>query len=72
MPRGRKKIVNVTERIDAVAAEIETLSAQLKEKKAELKKLQAEQAEADKVKLLDAFRDSGKSVDEAIALLKGE
>ena len=72
MPRGKKKIVPVTERIEAVKAEIETLTAQLKEKKAELKKLEAEQAEEDKTKLLDAFIGSGKSVDEVVAWLKGE
>ena len=35
MPRGKKKIVPVTEKIEAVKAEIETLTAQLKEKKAD-------------------------------------
>ena len=72
MPRGKKKVVNIAEKIEAVKAEIETLTAQLKEKKAELKKLEAEQAEEDKVKLLDAFAASGKSADEVIAWLKGE
>ncbi len=72
MPRGKKKIVPVTEKINAVKAEIETLTAQLKEKKAELKKLEAEQAEEDKAKLLEAFAASGKSVDEVVAWLKGE
>ena len=72
MPRGKKKIVPVTEKIEAVKAEIETLTAQLKEKKAELKKLEAEQAEEDKVKLLEAFAASRKSVDEVIAWLKSE
>ena len=32
MPRGKKKIVPVAEKIEAVKAEIETLTAQLKEK----------------------------------------
>ena len=72
MPRGKRKIVPVTEKIEAVKAEIETLTAQLKEKKAELKKLEAEQAEEDKAKLLEAFAASGKSVDEVVAWLKGE
>lgn len=72
MPRGKKKIIPVTEKIEAVKAEIETLTAQLKEKKVELKKLEAEQAEEDKAKLLDAFIGSGKSVDEVVAWLKGE
>ena len=72
MPRGRKKVVNIAERIEAVKAEIESLSIQLKEKKAELKKLEAEQAEEDKAKLLEAFAASGKSVEEVVAWLKGE
>jgi len=72
MPRGKKKLVNIAERIEAVKADIESLSAQLKEKKAELKKLEAEQAEEDKVKLLGAFATSGKTADEVIAWLKGE
>ena len=72
MPRGRKKVVNTAEKIEAVKADIESLSTQLKEKKAELKKLEAEQAEEDKAKLMEAFAASGKSVDEVIAGLKGE
>ena len=72
MPRGRKKALNVAERIEAVKADIATLTAQLKEKKSELKKLEAEQAEEDKAKLLEAFAASGKSVDEVVAWLKGE
>jgi len=72
MPRGKKKLVNIAERIEAVKADIESLSSQLKEKKAELKKLEAEQAEEDKVKLLEAFATSGKTADEVIAWLKGE
>lgn len=72
MPRGRKKIVPIVEKITAVKAEIESLTAQLKEKKAELKKLEADQAEEDKAKLMEAFAASGKSADEVIAWLKGE
>ena len=71
MPRGKKKVVNVAEKIEAVRAEIETLTTQLKEKKAELKKLEAEQAEEDKSKLIEAFAASGKSIDEVITWLKG-
>ena len=72
MPRGKKKIVPIAEKIAAVKSEIEALSAQLKGKKAELKKLEAEQAEEDKVKLLEAYAASGKGIDEVIAWLKGE
>lgn len=72
MPRGKKKIVNISERIEAVKQEIEALTAQLKDKKAELKQLESEQAEEDKAKLLEAFAASGKSIEEAIACLKSE
>ena len=71
MPRGKKKVVSVAERIEAVKAEIESLGAQLKEKKAELKKLEAEQADEDKTKLIEAYQASGKTIDEVIAWLKG-
>ena len=60
MPRGKKKVVNIAEKITAVKAEIESLTAQLKEKK-------AEQTEEDKAKLLEAFAASGKGIDEVIA-----
>jgi len=72
MPRGKKKIVSVAERIEAVKAEISSLTTQLKEKKAELKKLESEQAEEDKVKLIEAYEASGKSIEEVISWLKGE
>ena len=71
MPRGKKKVVSVAERIEAVKAEIESLGAQLTEKKAELKKLEAEQADEDKAKLIEAYQASGKTIDEVIAWLKG-
>lgn len=72
MPRGRKKIVNVTERIEAVKAEIEKLTVDLKAKKAELKKLEAEQADEDKAKIIEAFLASGKTAEEVVAWLKAE
>ena len=71
MPRGKKKVVSVAERIEAVKAEIDSLTTQLKEKKAELKKLEAEQADEDKAKLIEAYQASGKTIDEVIAWLKG-
>lgn len=70
MPRGKKKVVNVAERIEAVKAEIAKLTADLKAKKAELKKLEAEQAEEDKTKIIEAFTASGKTAEEVIAWLK--
>lgn len=72
MPRGRKKAVNVAERIEAVKTEIEKLTADLKAKKAELKKLEAEQADEDKAKIIEAFLASGKTAEEVVAWLKPE
>ena len=72
MPRGRKKVVNVAERIEAVKAEIEKLTVDLKAKKAELKKLEAEQADEDKAKMIEAFLASGKTAEEVVAWLKAE
>ena len=72
MPRKKKVELSIEERIAAVEAELEALAAQTKEKKQELKALNAEKAEADKAKLIEAFIASGKSVEEAIGLLKSE
>lgn len=72
MPRGRKKVVNVAEHIEAVKAEIEKLTVDLKAKKAELKKLEAEQADEDKAKIIEAFLASGKTAEEVVAWLKAE
>ena len=72
MPRGRKKVVNVAERIEAVKAEIEKLTVDLKAKKAELKKREAEQADEDKAKIIEAFLASGKTAEEVVAWLKAE
>lgn len=69
MPRGKKKVVNVTERIEAVKAETEKLTVDLKAKKVELKKLEAEQAEEDKAKIMEAFIASRKTAEEVIAWL---
>lgn len=72
MPRRKKVELSIAERIAAVEAEIEALATQTKEKKQELKALKAEQEEADKAKLIEAFLASGKSIDEAVSLLKPE
>ena len=72
MPRGRKKIVPISEKVESVRTEIADLTAQLKKKKAELKKLEKEQAEGEKAKLMEVFASSGKTADEVIAWLKGE
>ena len=83
-PKGSKNvkyIENVDEKIAAVEAEISDLQASLKAKKAELRKLAVLKAKADKVaaakkaeeerkKLLEAFDQSGKSIDEVMEFLK--
>ena len=72
MPRRKKAELTIEERIAAVEAELDALAEQTKAKKKELKDLKAEQAEADKAKLIEAFIASGKSIDEAVSLLKPE
>ena len=83
-PKGSKNvkyIENGDEKIAAVEAEISDLQASLKAKKAELRKLAVLKAKADKVaaarkaeeerkKLLEAFDQSGKSIDEVMEFLK--
>ena len=70
----------LNEQISATEAEIASLTDQLKTKKAELKTLTKEreaaekaaaeaQAAEQKAKLLEAVANSGKSIDEVIALL---
>ena len=70
----------LNEQISATEAEIASLTDQLKTKKAELKALTKDREAAEKVaveakeaeqraKLLEAVANSGKSIDEVIALL---
>ena len=72
---------NIDEKIAAAEAAVAELTAELKAKKAELKKLIKEQgkaaeraaaqkAEEDKAKLIEAFAESGKSVEEIIEMMK--
>ena len=74
MPRRKgsrnKAAASVDERIAVVTEEIASLQEQIKEKKAELKKLTAEKEEEDQKRILDAVAESGKSVDEIIALIR--
>lgn len=71
MARGRKKKeVNIDEQIVLVQNEITDLTNKIKEKKKELADLEdAKKAQEQKV-LIDAISESGKSVDEVLALLK--
>lgn len=72
MPRGRKKkeILTVDQKIMKVEGEIQELNETLKAKKAELKALQKEKESEDKQVLLEAIKESGKSVDEILEMLK--
>lgn len=72
MPRGRKKkeILTVDQKIMKVEGEIQELNEALKAKKAELKALQKEKESEDKQVLLEAIKESGKSVDEILEMLK--
>ena len=72
MPRGRKKkeILTVDQKIMKVEGEIQELNEALKAKKAELKALQKEKEAEDKQVLLEAIKESGKSVDEILEMLK--
>ena len=85
-PKGSKNKVkpvveNVDEKIAAVEAEIEQMKANLKAKKDELKDLkkakiaadnaaEEKKAEEEKAKLLEAIKQSGKSYEEILELLK--
>lgn len=72
MPRGRKKkeILTVDQKIMKVEGEIQELNDTIKVKKAELKALQKEKESEDKQVLLEAIKESGKSVDEILEMLK--
>ena len=72
MPRRKKVDLSIEERITAVEAELEALAEQTRNKKQELKALKQEKDEADKAKIIEAFISSGKTVEEAISLLKPE
>ena len=72
MPRGRKKkeILTVDQKIMKVEGEIQELNETLKAKRAELKALQKEKESEDKQVLLEAIKESGKSIDEILEMLK--
>lgn len=70
MPRGRKKKPESIEgQIELVQNEIDALSTQLKEKKKALSALEKAKEAEEQQKLLDAVTESGKSIDDVIALL---
>ena len=66
MPRGRKKTVNLSyeQRIEEIEGKIEAHK--------ELKRLTAEKEQADLEKICALVKASGKTPEEALAVLKGE
>ena len=74
MPRGRKKKESLTidQQIEKVTAEITELMGQVKEKKAELKNLEAAKKSQMLAALSKAIRESGKSAEEVLEILRKE
>lgn len=71
MARGRKKKeVNIDEQIVLVQNEITDLTNKIKEKKKELADLEEAKKVQEQKVLIDAISESGKSLDEVLALLK--
>lgn len=68
MPRGKRTIVSVEDRIQSTCAEIESLQERIHSKKEELKNLKAEK-KSDAARIIAAVQESGKSVDEVLTLL---
>ena len=69
MPRGKRTIVSVEDRIQSTCAEIESLQERIRSKKEELKNLKAEKEKSDAARIIAAVQERGKSVDEVLTLL---
>lgn len=76
MPRPKgsknKSTLTIDEQITQAAARVEDLRVQLSEAEAELKKLGTLRDEEQMKSLMSAIADSGKSVADVIAMVKGE
>lgn len=70
MPRGRKPNLTTEQKIAAVEQEIENLKEQIVQKKIELDKLNVDLENEKKEKLFQAIKESGKSVDEILEMIK--
>ena len=70
MARPKKVQLTIDEKIEKVTEEIKKLKEETKAKNAELKELEKEKSEADKERILDAVKESGKSLEEVLELLK--
>lgn len=69
MPRGKRAVVSVEDRIQPTCVEIESLQERIRSKKEELKNLKAEKEKSDAARIIAAVQESGKSVDEVLTLL---
>ena len=69
MPRGKRTVVSVEDRIQSTCVEIESLQERIRSKKEELKNLRAEKEKSDAARIIAAVQESGKSVDEVLTLL---
>ena len=69
MPRGKRTVVSVEDRIQSTCVEIESLQEKIHSKKEELKKLKAEKEKSDAARIIAAVQESGKSADEVLTLL---
>lgn len=69
MPRGKRTVVSVEDRMQSTCAEIESLQERIHSKKEELKSLRAEKEKSDAARIIAAVQESGKSVDEVLTLL---
>jgi hypothetical protein len=69
MPRGKRTVVSVEDRIQSTCVEIESLQERIRSKKEELKNLKAEKEKSDAARIIAAVQESGKSVDEVLTLL---
>lgn len=72
MPRGRKRKDELTldQRIENLEAELKELNETVKEKKDELKGLLKEKEAEQITTLMAAVRESGKTVEEVLEMLK--
>ncbi len=65
----RKKNISLQEQIDEVLKDIEKLKDELSEKKALVKELEARKNDESLSQIVDALRDSGKSIEDVMEFL---
>lgn len=74
MPRGKRKVAPETleQQINNLNAEIESYQQKIREAKDKMKKLKDQKEKQDIETLYSAVRDSGKSVEEILQLIKDQ